>query len=548
MEIKHYLSLVWRWAWLIILGAAIAASITYFYNDRQTPIYQASSTYIIDRAPGSGNGNDYAQTLVEQTLTQSYVRIVNTRPVRIETIDRLGLDMTEGQMRGKISISAVPETQLITIRVQDTIPERAAEIANTVGFVFIEQNEERESSRYAEPISNWETRLVEIGDEIEALEIQRNEMGDEETASSEELAAISRLETSIKEAQIRYTDAFNQLNALRVAQAQDTSNLIVIEEAQVPNRCCPISPKTKTNTLLAAAVGALLAVGLIFLLDYLDDTVKSPQEIQEDTNLSTLGTITLIKGENPADRLITAQSPRDPISEAYRVLRTNLNFSSVDGEMNTLLITSSSPGEGKSTTAANLAVVIAQTGKRVILVDADLRRPIQHKIFKASNNQGLTTAILDSNTPVTYHLQKTKYPELLIMTSGPIPPNPAELLNSQRMIQVMKEFHQEADVVIFDTPPILTVADATILAPRTDGTLVVVESSGTRRSALVQAIERLENTNAHIFGTVINKLNPSRLRGYGYYYKYHYYYSSVKEYGRNPRKKGRKWLPGFIRR
>jgi non-specific protein-tyrosine kinase len=291
----------------------------------------------------------------------------------------------------------------------------------------------------------------------------------------------------------------------------------------------------------------MLAVGFIFLIDYLDDSIKSPQEVMEDTNLSTLGTIALIKGENPEDRLITAQSPRDPISEAYRVLRTNLNFSAIDGDMSTLLITSSSPGEGKSTTAANLAVVIAQTGKRVILVDADLRRPIQHKIFKATNNQGLTTAILDHNTPITYHLQKTKYPELQLMTSGPIPPNPAELLNSLRMNQVMEDFHREADIVIFDTPPVLTVADATILAPRTDGTLIVIESGGTKRSALLQAAERLQTTNGHIYGVVINKLNPSRIRGYGYY-KYHYYYSSVKEYGRNPRKKGRRWLPGFIRR
>lgn len=543
MEIKHYLSLMWRWAWLIVLGAAIAGISTYLYNNNITPVYQASATFMIDRAPGSGNGNDYAQTLVEQTLAQSYVRMVNTRPVREATIERLDLALSESRMKGMIAISAIPETQLLTIKVEDTDPERAAEIANTVGFVFIEQNAARESARYSEPITNWQERLLEIGDEIEAYEVNINEMG--EAVTSEEQAALSRLETQLKEAQIRYTDAFNNLNALQVAQAQESSNLIEIEKAQVPNN--PIRPRTTSNTMMAVAVGALFAMGLIFLIDYLDDTIKSPQEILHDTDLSTLGTIALIKGDKPADRLIAAKSPRDPISEAYRVLRTNLNFSAIDGNLKTLLVTSSSPGEGKSTTAANLAVVMAQTGKRVILVDADLRRPIQHKIFSVANNQGLTTAILDNNTPVTYHLQKTKYPELQLMTSGPIPPNPAELLNSLRMTQVLEQFYQEADIVIFDTPPVLTVADATILAPRIDGSLVVVENGGTRRSALVQANERLQNTNSNVLGVVINKLNPSLIRGYGYYYKYHYYYSSVKEYGRKP-KKGRGWLPGFIKR
>src|SRR5690606_12110832 len=151
---------------------------------------------------------------------------------------------------------------------------------------------------------------------------------------------------------------------------------------------------------------------------------------------------------------------------AYRMLRTNLEFTAVDGGLKSVLVTSSSPGEGKSTTTANLAVVLAQAGKRVILVDADLRRPIQHKIFDMSNNHGLTTALLDSQSPATHHLQPTAVANLQLMSSGPLPPNPADLLDSQRMLQLLEELQQLADVVLLDTPPVLMVADATILAPR----------------------------------------------------------------------------------
>lgn len=544
MEIKHYLSLLWRWAWFIIISVVLVGSIALIISRNTTPVYQATAVYLLDEAP-SGSGNEYAQTLFEEKLAQSYVRMVNTRPVREETLRRLNLEgeLREGTLAGMIGVSAVPETQLITIRIEDTDPERAANIANTVGFVFIEQNEARENQRYAAPIANWQQRLNEIGVEIQELETEINTIGVAETP--EEVANYSRLETHLNEAQIRYTDAFNKINDLQVAQAQESSNLLEIEKAQVNRN--PIRPRVEVNTLLAAIVGGMLAVGLIFLVDYLDDTIKSPQEILADTNLSTLGTIALIKGENPAERLITANAPRDPVSEAYRVLRTNLSFAAVDGDMKSILVTSSSPSEGKSTTAANLAMVMAQTGKRVILVDADLRRPLQHKVFNVANNQGLTTAILDNNTPVTYHLQKSKWPDLQVMTSGPIPPNPAELLNSQRMTQVIEELLQEADMLVFDTPPVLTVADASILAPRTNGTLLVVESGRTRQGALTQAVERLTNTNTHLLGVVINKLNPKRLRGYGYYYKYHYYYSGMKEYGRPPRRKRRSWLPNFKR-
>jgi non-specific protein-tyrosine kinase len=536
--------------WLIVLGTIVAGGVAFLISSNTTPVYQSSSRLLIDEAPGAASGNEYSQVLLEQRLTLTYIELLKTRPVLEEVIERAGLSINAGQLASRITVSAPQETQIIVITVEDPNPQRAADIANTLGTVFIDQTSERESLRYAEPIANWEERQAEVADEIEALETEINRFQGSEAA--EDQAALSRLETKLQEAQIRYTEGFNNLNDLQVAQAKESSNVIQIEPAQA--RSAPFKPRVLRDTLSAAVVGGLLAVGIVFLIEYLDDTVKSPDQIAEATGLSTLGAIALIDNQKAPDNLITQRAPRDPISEAYRVLRTNLGFAAVDGELKSMLVTSASPGEGKSTTASNLAMVMSQTGRSVILVDGDMRRPSLHRFFDLANNHGLSTAAYDRERPVVEHVVATKFPRLSLMTSGPIPPNPAELLNSQRMAQVLDELRSEADMVIIDTPPALTVADATILAPQVDGCVVVIEAGRTRRDTFVQAVERLRNSNAQIFGAVINLLKPRR-SGY-YYYYYDYYYSHDHSYDDRGRRKRRSskqtrlpaWLASLARR
>jgi len=526
-EIKKYASIIWHWTWLIILGALVAGGAAYLYSSNQTPIYSTSARLLIDEAPGGSSGNEYSQILLEQKLATTYIELIRTRTVMEKTIAQLGLDINPAQLTNNVSVRVPPDTQILIITVQDTDPTRSAALANTISEVFISETEARENLRYAGPIENWTTRLEETALEVETAETALTIANESQTTDSpESMAAISLLDTRLKEAQIRYTEAFNNLNELNVAQAKESSNLVPIESALVPRN--PISPRIQTNTLLAMVVGAMLAVGIIFLIEYMDDTVKTPDDVTNETGLSTLGAIAKIKHNNETlpDRLITKNSPRDPISEAYRVLRTNLGFSAVDDGLNSMLVTSSTPSEGKSTTAANVAIVMAQTGKRVILVDADLRRPVQHKIFNISNNRGLTTAILDTETSVKEHIEASDVNNLYIMSSGPIPPNPSELLSSQRMEQLLLALQKIADFVIFDTPPVLTVTDSTILAPKVGGTLLVVDTGNTRRSTLMQSSELLNNSNGHIYGVVLNRLQASRRGYYNYYYysKYQYQY------------------------
>jgi protein-tyrosine kinase len=215
--------------------------------------------------------------------------------------------------------------------------------------------------------------------------------------------------------------------------------------------------------------------------------------------------------------LITIEDPKSPISEQYRTIRTNVQFSFVDAPMRSLMVTSTGAGEGKSTTAANLAVVFAQQGKKVLLIDADLRKPTVHYTFRLNNYTGLTN-VLTNSAPLLPSCQETRVENLYVLTSGPIPPNPAELLSSKAMEQCIQQLYNEFDLLIFDTPPVLAVTDAQILAHQCDGTVLVIESGRTEIEAAVKAKELLEAANAKLLGVVLNK--RKHRQGHYYYYQY----------------------------
>jgi len=315
----------------------------------------------------------------------------------------------------------------------------------------------------------------------------------------------------------------------------------------------PTKPNKMLNTLLASVVGAMLAVGAAFLIEYLDDTVKTSEELNQALGVTALGVISRMPPtEKEPDWLITAAHPKSHIAEAYRVLRTNLQFASVTRPLRSILVTSANPSVGKSTTVANLGVVLAQAGKRVILVDSDLRRPSLHKIFEVPNTAGLTNLLLQDEPCLDGHMADTRIENLKVIPSGPLPPNPSELLGSQRMKHLVEVLKEEADIVLFDSPPILPVADAAVLSTVTDGVMLVVEAGSTRRDVLAQARAALAQAGAYLVGAALNKLRPSR--GSGYYY--YYYYTPEGERKRRKRERGDMegivsrlpWLDRLLRR
>lgn len=216
-------------------------------------------------------------------------------------------------------------------------------------------------------------------------------------------------------------------------------------------------------------------------------------------------------------RLLAHNSPKDPVAEQYRTIRTNIQFSDADQEIKSIVLTSTGPGEGKSTTASNLATVYAQQGLRTLLIDADLRKPTAHYTFRLENHIGLTNVLTKQST-LGQAVQETEVPELFLLTSGPIPPNPAELLGSKNMTELLKEMKEEFDMIVFDTPPVLAVADAQILANQVDGSILVVSSGKTDKEAAIKAKELLLKANAKVLGAVLN--NRKMEEGSDYYYYY----------------------------
>jgi capsular exopolysaccharide synthesis family protein len=214
--------------------------------------------------------------------------------------------------------------------------------------------------------------------------------------------------------------------------------------------------------------------------------------------------------------LIAHNNPKSPITEQYRLIRSNIHFSSVDKQIKSIVVTSPEPSDGKTTTAANLAIVLAQQGKKVILVEADLRKPSVHYVFNASNLDGLTT-VLTKEISLEMAISRTQIPNLDILTSGPIPPNPSELLGSIAMEMVMEELNDSYEYIVFDTPPILAVIDSQVLSNKCDGVVIVVASGKTQRDRAVKAIDLLEKAKSHLLGVVVNGVNAKKNGYYGEY-------------------------------
>lgn len=226
-----------------------------------------------------------------------------------------------------------------------------------------------------------------------------------------------------------------------------------------------------------------------------------------------------IQYDKTGRELITLLKPKSPISEQYRTIRTNLEFTAVDDELQTMVITSASSGEGKSTTSSNLAVVYAQQGKKVLLVDCDMRRPTAHFTFRLSNGIGLST-VLAKKTTVEKATHSTQVENLDLIAAGPIPPNPSELLSSKMMDRVLEELRANYDIIILDAPPMMQVADTRLLARKVDGVVLVVGCDKSDRQMVVKAKEQLTLAEAHILGVVLNKREPQGSDDYYYYYAY----------------------------
>lgn len=522
-DFRKYTYILLRRAWLVLLIAVLGGSIAFILSKRTVPIFMATTRLLINEAPATKSA-DYASVLASERLARTYSELLTTQPVLEEVISRLGLSRNERQLASQVRVNLLQDTQLIDISVEDPNPVLAADIANTIAMVFSEQNRALQASRFATSKESLSTRLEQVDEQIETTGAAIQELGE----IPEEKAERDRLETVLTEYNKTYASLLQSYESVRLAEASSTSNVVQVENAFPAE--IPIRPRTVRNTALGVVMGLMLGIGLIYLIDIMDDTL-SPEDVNRQLGLPVLGVISRHQIENGAP--VVKNQPRSPVAEAFRSLRTNIQFASVDKPLRTLLVTSPSPQDGKSTVAVNLGVSLAQSGYKVALVETDLRRPQVHKRLGLSNRDGISGMFVQSKIVLNGALRETSIDNLFALTSGALPPNPSELLGSEKMYEILNLVGERADIMLLDSPPVMAVTDAAVLAPRVDGVLLVVKPGSTKLAACRQAIDQLQRVGANILGVVLNdvEMNRSRYHYYrGYYYTYYdNYYNDESE-------------------
>jgi succinoglycan biosynthesis transport protein ExoP len=367
-----------------------------------------------------------------------------------------------------------------------------------------------------------ESRIASYNQSIDALRGQAEKYPPLESEQA-------RLMADVATAQTTYDNLLAQYQLARIAESADGATVRVVDVAPLPTYA--VAPNRKRAALMAMVLGLALGIGLAVGLDRLDDSVKSPDELPTRFGLPVLGQIPAIRvsdkqahADIPLSRLVSHVDPRSVVAEAYRSLRTNIAFARAQSRVRTLVLTSPGPADGKSTTVANLAITFAQQGQRTLLVDADLRRAVLDKTFSVPRTPGLTEVIVGVS-PLSQSVHPTTVENLFVMASGQLPPNPSELLGSDRMREVLNEARESFDVVLFDSPPLLAVTDAAVLSTMVDGAILVVRVGNTSREAVRRAAAHLRAVHSRVLGAVLNDIDATSggyYGGYGYYaYAYH---------------------------
>lgn len=592
MELKQYLSIIRRWAWLLILGLVLGTAGGYWGSNYQTPIYEATTRLLVMRAPQEKT-SDYTY-LSDQQLTQTYIQLVTTKPV----LDAVSAELNYVLDPDALKVQQIRDTQVIKLAVEDESAERAASIANALIEHLITQNEALQAGRFTSTEANLQEQIKQmesqiaglhtvitqvsnqnLKDQMTELEAQIAPLQEEKTRLQQEIALLepaytSERKTAIAEKESRlsqiepllklyqeiysnlvvlgqpmdtggadnvrltqlqttlelyqgiYLNLLNSLESIRLARLQNTPNIVQIEPAAIPIE--PIRPRPLQNTLLAGTMGLMLAVGIVFLVEYLDDTIKTMDDVERILQVPVIGYIAEIQHNSKSEEgLYVVRQPRSPVSEAFRLLRTNLEFAGVDSPIRRLLVTSTGPSEGKTTIAVNLAAIMAQGGRKVTVMDADLRRPKVHRFLRLSNQFGMSDLFRGNVTVPMVSQRATDLENISVITTGSLPPNPTELLASVKMNYILEEAGRESDILILDGPPTL-VADVQILAAKVDGVVIIVYPGHTQTDAARATMEQLRRAGARVVGVVLNRIPRHRADYYGGYRHYSPYYSGYR--------------------
>lgn len=508
-HLRQYLGLVTRWLWFLGLCGLIAALGALLVSKLQPPTYRATAQLIVDQsAPGQ---DPYTGLLASNQLVTTYVALID-QPVVLERAAKSVGGISAAALAQRVSVKDQPGTQIITLDVDDGNPVKAARLANAIAEAFITVQQQSADAQLADVQQKLAPQISDLSAQISDLNKTLTQL----RANDSNDPRIPGIEGQLASAQAR-RDSLQTLSTQITTQSIVMSNSIHVFQPATPPGA-PDHPKPLLNAAIAGLLGLLIAAGFVIMKEFLDDRIRTPAQVEEVTDIPLIGSI----GVDRPERLLLSGAPSVRALGAYQELRTNLSFVALDKPLRTIVVTSAQAGEGKSTVALNLATSLALSGKRTLLIDADLHHPTLGAAPGVSQVSGLSLCLVaespetilagDSRSRELAGVHTDEHtPNLSIQTAGPTPPNPAELLQSDRMRDLLRYVlsdeagSDQRDVVVLDTPPATNFVDAAVLASHADGTILVIDATRSREGPVLQARDGLLHANARIVGVVLNR-------------------------------------------
>jgi capsular exopolysaccharide synthesis family protein len=509
LELRQFIQIIINRWWVLVVITVLAGLLGYVFSARQAAVYRATASLAVGRTIQSAN-LDRADFQIGQELAMTYADIALRQPVLQGVVDALQLDQSWRELQDQVQTEPVASTQLLEITVEAESPEQARLIADEVARQLIllsptphrDQNEE-EAQRFArQRLKSLQTTIMAGQQRLEQLET------DIATAGMTSVDRVRQVQDQINilETLIATWDSTYVRLLEFTTTAQSVNYLAIVEPAQA--NPSPIRPRVKLNTLLAAVIGFFVAFGLIFLVEYLDDRVKSAHAVTQMLGLPYLGAIGRVRSKHVQDVLIINQDILSTMADDYRLLQSKIQFMTKDWPRKVILITSPVEGEGKSLTVANLGTALARAGLKTIIVDANLRSPTQDILFGLPRSGGLTEVLQSAQLQLDGRVKNSRIENLQILTSGNLALARPELLGPAHMSQLLSTLSDHADIVLCDTPETVTVADTPLLANQADGVLLVIDAGSTRRETSLQAVYNLEQAGANLMGFALNRVPP----------------------------------------
>jgi capsular exopolysaccharide synthesis family protein len=527
-ELRRYLTLLVRRVWFLVLCAVLAALAGLAVARLQSPLYRATALVLVDQ---QALGQDsYSNLLASNQLVSTYVNLI-PQPAVLQQAAQHVPGESATALAQQLHVSPQGQTPVIQVQVDDSSPSRAAALANAVASSFIAIQQQSTQANLARAQQQVQQQMAQVSNQVANLNGQIAAL----RAANPNNPNPPQLQTL----QQQLTSALTQLTTLQTVSTQlsvqslaSGDSMRVFQQAVPPTT--PERPHPVAYTLAGGAIG--LGLGILFLLlwELIDGSVRTAEDVENVAGLPVLGTIGTVERLPHASRALGPQDGAHALltangnwrlAESVRMLRTNLSYMNENDPLRTLAITSPTQGDGKTTTAINLAVSLAQAGKRVLLVDADLRQPRIHTLLGLKNTTGLTTYLMDRARDPDARLAFAtlqSVPNLYVLTAGPSASTPTERLDSDRMRHLLglmttdQQQSRPVDIVVMDAPPVLDIADGVLLAGMAEGTLLVVDAARAHESQILRAREALDRVHAHTVGVVLNR--AAQPRGSGYYY------------------------------